>query len=49
NEVENLRLPTWQQVQNRYYETWQSDVIKIDTAGKNIEMSFAELTEKLGV
>ncbi len=49
NEVENLRLPTWQQVQNRYYETWQTDVIKIDTAGKNIEMSFAELTEKLGV
>lgn len=49
NEVENLKHPTWQQVQNRHYETWQADVIKIDTAGKSIEMSFAELIENLGV
>ncbi|MEI8656430.1 AAA family ATPase [Vibrio sp. Hal054] len=49
NEVPNLKLPNWQQVQNRHYEAWKTDVIKIDTAGKSIETSFAELTEKLGV
>lgn len=49
SEVENLKLPDWQQVQNRHYEEWKTEVIKIDTSGKNIETSFIELTEKLGV
>lgn len=49
NEVENLQRLTWQEVQNRHYDTWKRDVIKIDTADKNIETSFAELLEKLGV
>lgn len=49
NEVENLQRLTWQEVQNRHYDMWKTDVIKIDTAGKNIETSFAELLEKLGV
>ena len=48
-EVTNLKLPDWKQVQNRHYEAWKADVIKIDTAGKSIEMAFAELSEKLGV
>ncbi len=49
SEVTNLKLPDWKQVQNRHYEAWKADVIKIDTAGKSIEIAFAELTEKLGV
>jgi len=49
NEVANLTLPDWKQVQNRHYEAWKTDVIKIDTSGKSIEASFAELIEKLGV
>ncbi|WP_445462696.1 hypothetical protein [Halomonas sp. V046] len=49
NEVENLKHLTWQEVQNRHYDTWKTDVIKIDTAGKSIETSFVELIEKLGV
>ncbi|MFM2485194.1 AAA family ATPase [Celerinatantimonas yamalensis] len=48
-DVLNLDLPNWQQVQNRHYEPWESDVIEIDTAGQTIEASFAELVEKLGV
>lgn len=48
-EVTNLDLPNWQQVQNRHYESWKSEVITIDTAGQTIEASFAELVEKLGV
>lgn len=49
SEVSNLKRSNWQQVQNRHYEIWKTDIIKIDTAGKSIEASFAELTEKLGV
>ncbi|EMX0314521.1 TPA: AAA family ATPase [Vibrio parahaemolyticus] len=49
SEVANLKLPNWEQVQSRHYEVWKADVIKIDTSGKNIETSFAELVEKLGL
>ena len=49
SEVENLKLPDWKQVKNRHYEEWKTEVIKIDTSGKNTETSFIELTEKLGV
>ncbi len=49
NEVENLKHLTWQEVQNRHYDMWKEDVIKIDTAGKSIETSFVELIEKLNV
>lgn len=47
--VVNLVSPNWKQVQNRHYEPWEGDVVKIDTAGQSIEASFAELVEKLGV
>ena len=47
SEVANLKLPSWQQVQNRHYEMWKTDVIKIDTSGQSIETSFEELVEKL--
>ncbi len=47
SEVANLKLPSWQQVQNRHYEVWKTDVIKIDTSGQSIETSFEELVEKL--
>ena len=49
SETTNLKLPDWKQVQSRHYESWRADVIKIDTAGKSIEMAFAELAEKLSV
>ncbi|EGQ7683808.1 AAA family ATPase [Vibrio parahaemolyticus] len=49
SEITNLKLPDWKQVQNRDYESWKTNVIKIDTSGKSIETSFAELSEKLGV
>tara|TARA_Y100001960_G_scaffold247205_1_gene262430 strand:- start:624 stop:1130 length:507 start_codon:yes stop_codon:yes gene_type:complete len=49
SEITNLRLPDWKQVQNRHYEPWQADIIKIDTSGKAIETSFLELIEKLGI
>ena len=49
SEVTNLKLPDWQQVQDRHYESWKTDVVKVDTAGQKIETSFAELVEKLGL
>ncbi|WP_207621621.1 AAA family ATPase [Vibrio ziniensis] len=48
-DIPNLELPNWLQVQNRHYEPWQSDVVKIDTAGKTIDASFSELLVKLGL
>ncbi|MCV2402239.1 AAA family ATPase [Marinomonas sp. C2222] len=47
SDINNLTLPNWQQVQNRHYEPWQTDIITIDTAGQTIQASFAELLEKL--
>ncbi|AXN34208.1 AAA family ATPase [Vibrio coralliilyticus] len=49
NTVKNLVLPNWEQVENRYYEAWPDDVIRIDTAGKSIEQAFTELLDKLEV
>ncbi|WP_027857141.1 AAA family ATPase [Marinobacterium jannaschii] len=45
--IENLRLPSWQQVQEREYKAWGDEVVRIDTAGKMPDESFAELLEKL--
>lgn len=49
NTVKNLVLPNWEQVENRHYEAWPDDVIRIDTAGKSIEQAFTELLDKLEV
>ena len=44
SEVENLKLPTWDDVLNREYHRWDaSRVITVDTASKSIDESFAEL------
>ncbi|MCG3729132.1 adenylyl-sulfate kinase [Vibrio cincinnatiensis] len=47
--ISTLQQPTWQQVQARYYEPWNSDVIHLDTAGKAIAFSLSELSEKLSI
>lgn len=49
SEVANLRLPDWNQVRNRHYEAWKGNVIRIDTSGQQIETSFSELVDKLGI
>jgi predicted kinase len=41
--IANLKLPTWQQVQTREFQPWETDVIKVDTAGKFIQQSVLEL------
>jgi len=47
NEVEGLRLPTWQEVENREYHSWESERIIIDTANKTIEENFKECNDKI--
>lgn len=44
SEIINLIQPTWEMVINREYHQWDDkEVIKLDTAGKSSEESFAEL------
>ncbi|RXJ73183.1 kinase [Veronia nyctiphanis] len=45
--VENLQPPSWDKIQNRVYEPWNSDVITIDTASRSINECLNELMKKL--
>ena len=49
SEIPNLKLPNWQQIQNREYHDWSADRIIIDTAGKSANKSFAELVKLLNL
>lgn len=49
NEIENLKLPTWNEVKNREYHRRESDRIVIDTAGKSVEESINELFAKINI
>ncbi|WP_432736914.1 AAA family ATPase [Maridesulfovibrio sp. FT414] len=41
--VAGLKLPTWEQVESREYNTWKTDRIVLDTAGRTINESLQEL------
>lgn len=47
NDMKGLRLPTWEEVESREYDSWKSKRIIIDTANKSIDESFIELNEKI--
>ena len=47
--IDGLALPTWENVQNREYQTRDSQIISIDTAGQSPEQSLIALVKKLGV
>ena len=47
SDVKGLKLPDWEDVENREYHLWKSERITIDTANKSIEESFEELHEKI--
>lgn len=46
-EIENLTLPTWEDIENRIFHPWESERIVIDTAHKSIEESQKELDRKI--
>ncbi len=45
--VQNLKLPTWEEVINRDYKDWTMPRIVIDTAGKSIEESTEQIVKNL--
>ena len=46
--IPNLLLPTWKQVQEREYNTWDKGIMRIDTAGKEIQQTINDLLAALG-
>ena len=47
SDVANMKLPTWDDIEKRTYQEWQTNRIVIDTAGKNIRQCGTELKEKV--
>ena len=48
-DIENLKLPTWEEVESREFDPWESERIIIDTAHKSLQESQRELDEKIYV
>jgi predicted kinase len=46
-EVAGLKLPTWEEIHSREYHPWNTPRITIDTAGRSIAESFAELNGEI--
>ncbi|MBE9159552.1 AAA family ATPase [Nodosilinea sp. LEGE 06152] len=46
-DIAGLKLPTWQDVLCRTYEPWPMAPIVIDTAGRSVEQSMADMIEAL--
>ena len=47
--VEDLKLPTWQDVNDREYDDWSVDRVIIDTANQSISDSVATLANNLSL
>lgn len=47
SDIENLRLPNWQEVLDRSYEEWAGERILLDTAGRDPEETFRFLLGEL--
>jgi len=46
-DIQNLRLPTWQDIFKREYHPWEQEHIIIDTAHKSLHDSRSELENKI--
>lgn len=49
SEIAGLHLPTWDEIQNRAYDAWETERIVLDTAHKSEEESFDELKKEIKV
>ncbi len=47
SDIQNLKLPSWNEVEKRPYSTWKSERIIIDTANKSIPETSKELIDKI--
>ena len=46
-EIDGVKLPNWEEIQNRQYDVWNKKHIIIDTADKSVEESINEMYEEL--
>ena len=46
-DIEGLKLPTWAGVEAREYEPWDREPLRIDTAGKTVEVCLTDLLAEL--
>ena len=46
-EILGLKSPTWEDIENREYHSWDRERIIIDTAGRTEKESFEELNHKI--
>lgn len=46
-DISGMKLPTWEEVENRAYDRWTADRIIVDTSGKRVEDSLKELLSRL--
>lgn len=47
NGIENLENPNWEKVLNREYDEWTTPVLRIDTAGREIDDCVEELIREI--
>lgn len=45
--IPGLKLPTWEKVQNRQYDSWETEPIRVDTAGRSIDECLQDLISQL--
>jgi predicted kinase len=48
-DIAGFRLPTWDKVVNRAYESWEAEHLVVDTAGQTVEQSVAALQQALAL
>ena len=48
SEIPGLVLPNWEQVVRREYHPWPKSPIEVDTAGRSVDVCFAQLRRDLG-
>ena len=47
SDVKGLKPPTWEEIERRKYQPWDTERIMIDTANKTVRESFEELIGKV--
>ena len=46
-DIGGLSLPSWEDIQNREFDSWAADRVLIDTGGRGVEESYCELVSAL--
>jgi predicted kinase len=49
NDIPNLALPSWNEIEKRHYEKWNDEIICIDTSKQNVDDSMKQLIELIDI